>query len=91
MWIYFVILTIILNGSFWFYFKKKDIIYDDLINFYRIFLGYSVLSLISFVDLFYDKEIFKYNIMSLLIGFSLMVLCEVYKSQAEKKDSGYCE
>ena len=29
--------------------------------------------------------------MSLLIGFSLMVLCEVYKSQAEKKDSGYCE
>ncbi len=91
IWIYFIILMIFLNGVFWIHFKKKDIIYDELLNYYRLFLGYFIISLILFVDLFYDIGLLKYNLMGFILGVSLLLMCEIYKIKAEKLDSGYCE
>lgn len=91
IWIYFIILMIFLNGIFWVYFKKKDIIYDELLNYYRLFLGYSIMSLISFFDLFYNNSLLKYNIMGFILGVSLLLMCEIYKIKAERLDAGYCE
>lgn len=91
IWIYFIILMIFLNCIFWVYFKKKDIIYDELLNYYRLFLGYSIISLISFVDLFYDISLLKYNLMGFILGVSLLLMCEIYKIKAERLDGGYCE
>lgn len=82
---------IFLNGIFWVYFKKKDIIYDELLNYYRLFLGYSIMSLISFFDLFYNNSLLKYNIMGFILGVSLLLMCEIYKIKAERLDAGYCE
>ena len=57
----------------------------------RIFLGYSCVSLFSFLGLFYRNDWLIYHIMSLVLGLSLMMMCEVYKAKAQKLDDGYCE